>query len=87
MHSNKHIEWEEWFKQGFTVIKAMPPCVMAYTKGSYINLQTIYENIVLSERFNIAPKFIDQGIHKANRIFKYYTFKQLPGAVIFLGSK
>lgn len=60
--------------------------------GKYFCLGAIIKtaggaDIVLSERFNIAPKLIDKGIHKANRLWRYYTFKQLPGAVIFLGAK
>ncbi len=93
MHSNKHIEWQDYFKQGVNVISPEPITyeIQSYRPGDTIknpfDYEDSYKTICLSERFNIAPKLIDAGIHKANRLFKYYTFKQLPGAVIFLGCK
>lgn len=90
MNSQKHINWEDSFRQGINVIRPIIPTVISYCRSStitYLDYAQDYENICLSERFNIAPKFINAGIHKANRLFKYYTYKQLPGAVIFLGCK
>lgn len=87
MKSEKFIEWEDHFRQGINVIRPITPTVTSYCRGDTIDYAQDYENICLSERFNLAPKLIDKGIHKANERFKYYTMKQLPGAVIFLGAK
>lgn len=92
MKSEKFIDWEDHFKQGITVLRIKPAeiTIQRYSRDSFINLELFedrYDSICLSERFNVAPKLIDAAIHKANRLFKYYTFKQLPGAVIFLGCK
>lgn len=88
--SHKFLEWDNYFRQGITIRKPLPCKVQSYCKGDSISIADFgeqFENICLAYRFNVAPKLIDAGIHKANRLFRYYTFKELPGAVIFLGAK
>lgn len=82
MKSDKFIEWEDYFCLGHTLIRIAPCKYQAYTIDSYK-----YEAITFNYQFNVAPKNMDAAIHKANRLFKYYTFKEYPGAVKFLGCK
>lgn len=86
MKNQKHIEWEDKFRLGHTILRVMPIVLaVKHTLGDIAYYEQ-FENITFTERFIVAPKFFDKGLHKANRLWKYYTFKQLPGAVIFLGS-
>lgn len=90
MKSDKFIEWEDGLRLGCTVVRYKPCKVNIFDPAKspiWANININKEEIILNHQFNVAPKLIDKAIHKANRLFKYYTFKQLPGAVIFLGSK
>ncbi len=87
----KCIDWEDNFRLGWSIIR-LYPCrvVSSYRENDIIimDLQDNYETITFTERFNIAPCNIDTGIHKVNKYkWKYYTFKDFGGAVVFLGSK
>lgn len=89
MKSTKFIKWEKYFCLGHTYRKELP--VKIEWAESIIELMNSpiieYENITFDVAFNVAPCNIDKAIHKANRLCKYYTFKEYPGAVKFLGNK
>lgn len=85
MKSQKFIEWEDSFRLGTTIRVPLQITEYCLTSSLY-DVCDKYKNVIFNHQFVVAPKFIDSAIHKANRLFKYYTFKELPGAVIFLGA-